>query len=102
MLRSAGYMVGKIDDDAIIETLAGESQVDGVVLELPALRAIALGRRIQVRYDSSIVMLIIASPAETVRRALGSVPVLSPAQIGDDLISAIDLAIATRQLRRTG
>ncbi|MEA2328813.1 MAG: hypothetical protein QOE68_3772 [Thermoanaerobaculia bacterium] len=102
MLRSAGYMVGKIDDDAIIETLAGESHVDGVVLELPALRAIALARRIQVRYRGRVVMLIIASPAETVRRALVSVPVLSPAQMGDDLISAIDLALAARQLRRTG
>jgi hypothetical protein len=101
MLRSAGYMVGKIDDDAIIETLAGESHVDGVVLELPALRAIALARRIQVRHSGRVVMLIIASPAETVRR-LVSVPVLSPAQMGDDLISAIDLALAARQLRRTG
>lgn len=102
MLRSAGYMVGKIDDDAIMETLAGESHVDGVVLELPALRAIALARRIQVRYSGSVVMLIIASPAETVRRALVSVPVLSPAQIADDLISAIDLALVASQLRRTG
>lgn len=102
MLRSAGYMVGKIDDDAVVEALAGESHVDGVVMELPALRAIALGRRIEARYGGRIVMLIIASPAETVRRALVSVSVLSPAQIGDDLISAIDLAIATRQLRRTG
>jgi hypothetical protein len=69
---------------------------------LPALRAIALARRIQVRYRGRVVMLIIASPAETVRRALVSVPVLSPAQMGDDLISAIDLALAARQLRRTG
>src|SRR5437879_6694231 len=89
MLRSAGYMVGKIDDDAVVETLAGESHVDGVVLELPALRAIALARRIEARYGGNVVMLIIASPAETVRRALVSVPVLSPAQIGDDLVSGI-------------
>src|SRR5438874_5278317 len=78
MLRSAGYMVSKIDDDAIIETLAGAPHVDGVVVELPVLRAIALARRIEVRHAGNIVMLIIASPAETVRRALPSVPVLSP------------------------
>ena|SRR5438270_4861037 len=102
MLRSAGYMVSKIDDDAIVETLAGASHVDGVVVELPVLRAIALARRIEVRYGGSVVMLVIASPAETVRRALTSVPVLSPAKIGDDLISAIDLAFVARQMRRTG
>jgi len=102
ILRSAGYMVSKIDDDAIVETLAGGSHVDGVVVELPALRAIALARRIEVRYERSVVMLIIASPAETVRRALVSVPVLSPAQIVDDLISAVDLAFVAQQLRRTG
>ena len=102
MLRSAGYMVSKIDQDAIFETLAGASHVDGVVVELPALRAIALARRIDVQHGRSVVMLIIASPAETVRRAIPSVPVLSPAQIGDDLISGIDLALAARQLRRTG
>jgi hypothetical protein len=102
MLRSAGYMVSKIDDDAIIEMLAGASHVDGVVIELPVLRAIALARRIEVRYGCSVVMLIIASPAKTVRRALVSVPVLSPTEIVDDLISAIDLAFVARQLRRTG
>lgn len=101
-LRSAGYMVSKIDDDAVAETLAGEPHVDAVVLEMPALRAIALARRIEARYGGNVVMLIVASPAETVRRALISVPVLSPAQIGDDLVSGIDLAFVARQLRQTG
>ena len=67
MLRSAGYMVSKIDDDAIAETLAGEPHVDGVVVELPVLRAIALARRIEARYGDDVVLLIIASPPETVR-----------------------------------
>jgi len=101
LLRSAGYMISKIDDDAILETLAGASHVDGVVVELPALRAIALGRRIETQHRN-VVMLIIASPAETVRRALPSVPILSPAQIGDDLVSGMDLALASRQLRQAG
>jgi len=101
LLRSAGYMISKIDDDAILETLAGASHVDGVVVELPALRAIALGRRIQTQHRN-VVMLIIASPAETVRRALPSATVLSAAQIGDDLVSGMDLALASRQLRQAG
>jgi hypothetical protein len=102
MLRSAGYMVSKIDDDAIIEALAGASHVDGVVVELPVLRAIALARRIEARYGRRIVMVIIASPVEAVRRALTAVPVVSPAEIADDLISAVDLALVAWQLRRTG
>ena len=102
LLRSAGYMVSKIDDDNVIETLAGEPHVDGVVVELPPLRAIALARRIEARFGGKVVLLIIASPAETVRRAIASVPVLSPAQIGDDLVSGIDLAFVARQLRQTG
>jgi len=95
-------MVSKIDDDDIVETLAGEAHVDGVVVELPVLRAIALARRIEVRYGQRILMLIIASPAETVRRARLAAFVLSPAQIADDLISVIDLAFVARQLRQTG
>lgn len=102
MLRAAGYMVSKIDDDAVVEMLAGETHVDAVVLELPALRAIALARRIEAKYSGNVLLLIIASPAETVRRALVSANVLSPAQIGDDLVSGIDLALAARQLRQTG
>jgi len=102
MLRAAGYMVSKIDDDAVVETLAGEPHVDGVVLELPALRAIALARHIEATYNGNVVLLIIASPAESVRRALVSAPVLSPAQIGDDLVSGIDLALVARQLRQAG
>ena len=102
MLRAAGYMISKIDDDAVVEALAGEPHVDAVVLELPALRAIALARRIEARYGGNVVLLIIASPAETVRRALLSATVLSAAQIGDDLVSGMDLALAARQLRQTG
>jgi response regulator RpfG family c-di-GMP phosphodiesterase len=102
MLRSAGYMVSEIDDDAIAEMLAGESHVDAVVVELPVLRAIALARRIEARYGGDVVLLIITSPVETVRRALASVPVLSPAAIADDLVSAVDLAFVARQLRHTG
>lgn len=102
MLRAAGYMISKIDDDAVVETLAGEPHVDAVVLELPALRAIALARRIETTYGRNVVLLIIASPAETVRRALLSATVLSAAQIGDDLVSGMDLALASRQLRQAG
>jgi hypothetical protein len=101
MLRAAGYMVSKITDDAIFESLAGESHVDAVVVELSALRAIAVARRIELRHGGPV-MLIIASPAETVRRALTAVPVLSPSEIDDDLVSSVDLALAAKQLKRTG
>lgn len=101
-LRSAGYMVSKIYDDDVVEDIAGTPHVDGVVVELPALAAIAIARRIEARYGGNVAMLIITSPAETARRALRSTPVLAPATIEDDLVSAMDLALVARQLRRTG
>lgn len=93
LLRTAGYMVSKIDDDAIAEQIAGASHVDGVVVELPALAAIAVARRIEARYGRHVVVLVITRAAEAVRRALPSTPVVRPAEVDDDLISTIDLAL---------
>jgi hypothetical protein len=95
-------MVSKINDDAIAEQIAGAPHVDGVVVELPALAAIAVVRRIKARYGHSVVMLVITPAAETVRRALPSTPVLRPAEVEDDLISTIDLALVAHQLQLTG
>jgi len=102
LLRSAGYMVSKINDDEVLEQIAGAQHVDGVVIELPELAAIAVARRIEARYGRNVVMLVITPSAETVRRALPFTLVLRPAEIDDDLISTIDLALVAHQMRRTG
>ncbi len=102
LLRTAGYMVSKIIDDAIVEQLAGAPHVDGVVVELPAIAAIAVARRIEARYGQGVATLIITPSAETVRRAMPSTPVLRPAEIDDDLISKVDLSLVAHQMRLTG
>jgi hypothetical protein len=102
LLRTAGYMVSKINDDAIVEQLAGAAHVDGVVVELPALAAITVARRIDVRYSQRVAMLIITSSADTVRRAMPSTPVLKASDVDDDLVSKIDLSLVAHQMRRTG
>jgi hypothetical protein len=101
-LRTAGYMVSRIDDDVIVEQLAGAAHVDGVVVELPAMAAISVARRIDARYSQRVAMLIITSSADTVRRAMPSTPVLKPADIDDDLVSKIDLSLVAHQMRLTG
>jgi response regulator RpfG family c-di-GMP phosphodiesterase len=102
LLRTAGYMVSRIDDDAIVEQLAGAAHVDGVVVELPAMAAIAIARRIDARYGQRVAMLIITSSADTVRRAMPSTPVLKPAEVDDDLVSMVDLSLVAHQMRLTG
>lgn len=102
LLGTAGYMVSRINDDDIVEQLAGAAHVDGVVLELPAMAAIAVARRIDARYSQRVAMLIITPSAETVRRAMPSTPVLKPADVDDDLVSMVDLSLVAHQMRLTG
>lgn len=102
LLRTAGYMVSRIIDDAILEQLAGAAHVDGVVVELPALAAIAVARRIDARYGQGVAMLIITPSPETARRAMPSTPVLKLADVDDDLVSMVDLSLVAHQMRLTG
>lgn len=102
LLRTAGYLVSKVDDDGTIEQIAGAPHVDGVVVELPAHAAIAIGRRIQERYRGSIAIVVITAAIETVKRALPSARVVRPNDADDDLVSMVDLTLVAHQLRRTG
>jgi DNA-binding LytR/AlgR family response regulator len=102
LLRSAGYMVSKIGDDGILEQIADAPHVDGVIIELPAMAAIAAARRIEAWSIHSVAMVVITSSAEAVRRALPSIAVVRPIEIDDDLVSTIDLALVKQQMRLTG
>jgi len=102
LLRTAGYMVSRVDDDDIVEQIAGAPHVDGVVVELPAMAAIAVARRLEVRYSHRVAVLIITPSPETVRRAMPSMPVLKATDIDDDLISKIDLSLVAHQMQLTG
>lgn len=95
ILGAAGYVVSKIDDDAIAERLAGAAHIDGVVVELSAGPAIRFGRRLQARYgDETPLTLMITAARESVQRALPRFSVLTPFEIEDELISTMDLVLA--------
>jgi hypothetical protein len=102
LLRSAGYMVSKITDDGILELIADAPHVDGVLIELPVIAAIAVARRIEAQSIRSVAMVIITPSAEAARRALPSVSALRPDELDDDLISTVDLALVKQQMRLTG
>ena len=96
-LRSAGYLVSRIDDDEIAEEIAGAAHVDGIVVELPVLAAIRFGRNVAARYGAGTRLVVVITPAvQAVRRALPSAVTLTPLEVDDDLISTVDLELAAR------
>jgi hypothetical protein len=102
LLRTAGYKVSNVGISAA-DQIAGRPDVDAIVVQLPALAAVAVVRRIEsCRRDVKIVVL--CSEYDAVRRALPSVRVivLRPEEAGDDLVSTIDLVLVAQQMRRTG
>jgi hypothetical protein len=101
LLGTAGYMVSKIIDDATMERISGAPNVDGVVIDLPVLAAIALVRRIEALHGQDVVIIVIAAAVETIRRALPSVRVIRPEEIDDDLVSTVDLALIAQPIRST-
>lgn len=100
LLRGAGYIVREIDNDAIAERIAQTPEIDGIVVELPALAAIAVVRRIEAHRHHAVV--IVVAEAEAVRHALPSAHVLRPEEVDDDLASTVDLALVAHQMRLTG
>jgi hypothetical protein len=103
LLRSAGYLVSRIDQDGLAEEIAGAPHIDGVVVELPVLAAIQFGRRLTARYGAASPVVLVITPAvNAVRRALPAVLTLTPFEVADDLISTVDLALAARQMCGAG
>jgi CheY-like chemotaxis protein len=96
LLRAAGYAVTAINHPAMAESLD-----EGVIVELPVLAAISIVRRIKARRDN-VPTVVISAEGESLKRALPSVCVIHPDAIDDDLVSAVDLAIAAHQMKRTG
>jgi hypothetical protein len=102
LLGAGGYIVSRADD-ALTLLLAGAPHIDGTVIDLPIIETLRLGRELESRYGgANLVIVVISSAAETVRRALPSARVLTARELDDDLVSVVDLAIASRQMRMTG
>lgn len=102
LLRTAGYMVSRIDDDTIAVEIAGSNHVDGLVVELPVLAAINFVRKIEARHDQNVAVLVVTQSVDALRRATPRVRTLRTSQVADDLISTVDLALVAHQMQRTG
>jgi hypothetical protein len=96
LLRAAGYAVSTIDHPSMVEPFD-----DGVIVQMPALAAISIVRRIEMR-RRYVPVVVITDEVESLKRALPWVRVIASHEIEDDLVSAIHLALAERQLRPTG
>jgi hypothetical protein len=94
VLRNAGYIVTTVVDDDSAIRWAQARQVDGVVVELPAFRAVAFTRRLVETTRANLAVLAISAASDAIRRRV-DVPVLHPAAVNDDLVSTIDILIAT-------
>jgi hypothetical protein len=95
-LRDAGYIVTKIVDDESAIRLARSPHVDAVIVELPAFRAVAFARRLLAASHGDSAILAISRAPETIRR-LVDVAVLHTTAVDMDLVSAVDIMIATRE-----
>jgi hypothetical protein len=102
LLRAADYKVSRVEL-AAADQLAGRPDVDAIVVQLSALAAVAVVRRIEsCRRDVKIV--VVSSEYDAVRRAVPSVRVvvIPPEDAGGDLVSTVDLMLVAHQMRRTG
>jgi len=101
LLRRAGYRVSKVNDDVMFERIAASRDVDGAIVELPALAAVAIVRRIEAK-RRELIIVVLSAEADAVGRALPAVRVVRPEDVDDDLVSIIDLSLAGQQMLQAG
>jgi hypothetical protein len=96
-LRCAGYVVTKVrnDDDAV--RLVRASNVDAIVVELPLLQAVSAARRTGL---TGVPMLFLTAAPKSLCNVAGSVATLFPRQVDDDLVTTVDLLLASHQAGR--
>lgn len=97
LLRNAGYVVSMVGDDDPTDLNVDDPDVDGLVVDVRALGAIAVVRKITARSRPGVVVLVITHAPDAMRLALPSIRVIKSSDVGDDLISTIDLALASHQ-----
>ena len=96
ILRSAGYVVTKaIDMDSALR-IAQSTHVDGVIVEVSVFRALSFIRQLRESAHGDVALLAISRVPETIQRLI-DVPVLDAGAVEDDLISTVDILLATRE-----
>lgn len=93
-LRCAGYVVTKVRSDDDAERLAAAANVEAIVVQLPLMQAISIARRRRLLH---VPMLFLTNAPESLSKIAGGVATLHPSDADDDLVSAVDLLIASHQ-----
>ena len=98
-LRDAGYLVTKLTADEQLIGMAGVTTVDGIVIDddVPAITAITCVRKLREAVAAAPPVLVITRSPDVVRRAAG-VSVLHPREASTELVTSIDLMLATHEL----
>jgi DNA-binding response OmpR family regulator len=98
-LRDAGYLVTKLGDDQQLIAMAAATPIDGIVIDadVPAISAISFVRRLRETLPAPPPVLVITRSPDVVRRAAG-VSVLHPREASTELVTSIDLMVATHEL----
>lgn len=96
-LRDADYLVSKVDDEQAV-MLATAPHVDGLIIKLPLLQAVAFARRFVAACGYTTPILLISNAPEVVKRAVRGVVTLLPGE-SSDLVSAVDLMLARHEAR---
>jgi TRAP-type uncharacterized transport system fused permease subunit len=98
-LHCAGYVVTKARSDEDAERLVTGGHVDAVVAELPLVQAVSLARR---SIGFPVPVLFVTNAPASLCKLGGNVPALHTSDAADDLVSTVDLLIASQQLALLG
>jgi DNA-binding response OmpR family regulator len=98
-LRDAGYLVTKLSDEQQLIAMAAATPIDGIVVEddIPAISAITFVRKLREAVRAAPPVLVITRSPDVVRRAAG-VSVLHSRETSTELVTSIDLMVATHEL----
>ena len=94
-LLQAGYVISRAGDDEGAVRAASFEHIDGVIVDLPPVQAVAFARKLRATGIPSRVLVATASP-EVLRRACPDVDVLDLRHPDADVVSATDLMLARR------
>jgi hypothetical protein len=93
-LRCAGYVVTKVRSDDDAERLVRGSHVEAMVIELSLAQAISTARRETL---AEVPKLFLTAAPARLWGVAGAVATLHPHDVEDDLVSKVDLLIASNR-----
>lgn len=98
-LRTGGYAVKKVADDDLVVRLAAGGHVEAVVIDLPALNAISLVKRLRFEAPGVPLLIVYATP-QAITRIVGDTPIIARAAVEEDIVRTMDRLLADSELQR--